>query len=128
MCTRIIRVQLLVTVGVSVAALALGASSAGSALLGGLISLVPTAYFIYRVFRRDQAGSPEQELGNMYRAEVGKLAMAALMLVAVFAVAENLDVVALLLAFIVVQVSGSAASLTLGSTGPSRGNASRGSC
>jgi ATP synthase protein I len=96
---------------VAVASLGHGVEAAYSALLGGMISLVPDYYFARRVFRRYTDRSPEEAATLMLRAEIVKLTLAVLMFAAVFAFIMALNVVALIMGFVLVKVTGVVASV-----------------
>lgn len=93
------------------AALGLGVEAAYSALLGGMISLVPDYYFARRVFRRYPDRSPQEAAALMLRAEIVKLVLAVLMFAAVFAFIMAVNVVALILGFVLVKATGVVASV-----------------
>jgi len=85
---------------------ALGAGSmdrvAGkSLLLGGLVYLVPQAWFAWRVFRFRGAVASRRVVNGFYRAEAGKFLLACAGFAAVFASARPLHAVAFFGAYIV---------------------------
>ncbi len=92
-------------------ALGHGAEAAYSALLGGMIALVPDYYFARRVFRRYTDRSPEETAALMLRAEVVKLTLTVLMFVAIFAFIMALNVLALILGYVLVKATGVVASV-----------------
>ena len=96
----------LVMFAVTGVALGHGVEAAYSALLGGMISLVPDYYFVRRVFRRYPDRSPEEAAAIMLRAEVVKLTLAVLMFIAVFAFITALNVLALMLGYVLVKATG----------------------
>ncbi len=66
--------QCLVLLALAIAVLvALGAVGAYSVLLGGLISIIPGAYFAFRFFLHSGARSMEKVVRNAYFAELIKL-------------------------------------------------------
>ena len=66
--------QSLILLGLAIAALITsGAVGAYSVLLGGLISIIPGAYFAFRVFLYTGARSMEKMVRNAYFAELIKL-------------------------------------------------------
>lgn len=66
--------QCLVLAGLTAAAaIALGAVGAYSVLLGGLISIIPGAYFAFRFFLHSGARSMDKVVRNAYFAELIKL-------------------------------------------------------
>ena len=96
---------------VAVASLGLGIEAAYSALLGGMIALVPDVYFARRVFRRYPDRSPEEAAALMLRAEIVKLVLAVLMFAAVFAFIMAVNVLALITGFVLVKATGVVASV-----------------
>ncbi|MFZ2289069.1 MAG: F0F1 ATP synthase subunit I [Halopseudomonas yangmingensis] len=52
-----------------------------SGLLGGLIAIVPNAYFIYRAFRYSGARSARAVVSEIFAGEAGKLVMTAVLFV-----------------------------------------------
>ena len=88
-----------------------GVEAAYSALLGGMISVVPDCYFARRVFRRYRNRSPAEAAALMLRAEIVKLILAVLMFAAVFAFIMALNVVALIAGFVLVKATGLVASV-----------------
>ena len=100
-----------VTLVVAGVALGHGVEAAWSALLGGMISLVPDYYFARRVFRRYADRSPVETAGIMLRAEVAKLVLAVLMFGAVFAFIMGVNVLALLAGYVLVRTTGIVVSM-----------------
>ena len=70
-----------------------------SALAGGLIYVIPNAYFAHRMFRYEGARQASLVVGNMFRAESIKLALTAVFFAAVFILIEPVHVPALLFTF-----------------------------
>jgi ATP synthase protein I len=106
--------ETLVMLAVAGVALGHGVEAAYSALLGGMISLVPDFYFARRVFRRYPGRSPVETAGIWLRAEIVKMALAVLMFGAVFAFIVAVNVLALIAGYewekaagVVVSVRGS---------------------
>lgn len=56
-----------------------GRPQAVAALFGGLTAVVPTLYFAFRVFVRRADATPEQMVGALFRGEIGKLALTAVL-------------------------------------------------
>lgn len=67
-----------------VSALMGGESAALSALLGGLVCLLPNAYFAWRVFRFQGARFARDIVKSFYRAEAGKFGLTAALFTLVF--------------------------------------------
>ena len=113
MISRVFWVQCLLTATAAAASLPFGRAAVLSALVGGLNSLVPTAYFAHKVLRRSRGEAGGGALGTWLRAEVAKLAIICGMFAAAFALLRGLDMVALFAGFIVVHIGGVLASMTL---------------
>lgn len=92
-------------------ALGYGVEAAYSALLGGMISLLPDYYFMRRVFRRYPDRSPVEVAATMLRAEIVKITLAVLMFVAVFAFIMAVNVLALIAGYLLVKAAGVAMSV-----------------
>lgn len=75
-----------------------------SAFIGGLIFVIPNAYFAHRMYRYQGARHAQLMVGNMFRAEGIKLALTAVGFAAVFILMEPVHVPALLFTFAVMVV------------------------
>ena len=75
-----------------------------SALLGGLIYVIPNAYFAHRMFRFQGARNARLMVGDLFRAESIKLALTAVFFAAVFILIEPVHAPALLFTFAVMVV------------------------
>ena len=98
-----------------------GRAAALSALVGGVNSLVPTAYFAHKVLRASSGEADGRALGVWMRAEVAKIAIVCGMFVAAFVLLKGLDMVALFAGFVVVHIGGVIASMTLDPRNGARG-------
>ena len=79
-----------------------------SAFVGGLIFVIPNAYFAHRMYRYQGARNARLMVGNMFRAESIKIALTAVFFAAVFILMEPVHVPALLFTFAVMVVLGTA--------------------
>lgn len=79
-----------------------------SALVGGLIFLVPNTWFAYQVYKVEGARNMSRMVGNLFRAESIKIALTAVFFAAVFNLMEPIHVPALLFTFAVMVVMGAA--------------------
>jgi len=84
----------------------LGAVGAWSAALGGLISILPNAYFAHCVFRHAGARSMEKVVRSAYQGELVKLLMMGAGFALVFALVESARVSAVFGGFLVVHIGG----------------------
>lgn len=75
-----------------------------SAFLGGLIYVIPNAYFAHRMFRFQGARNVRLMVGDLFRAESVKLALTAVFFAAVFILIEPVHAPALLFTFAVMVV------------------------
>lgn len=66
-----------------------------SALLGGMIGLLPNLYFTYKAFRYFGARSAKAIVQSLWSGEMGKLILTAALFALVFAGVERLNVAAL---------------------------------
>ncbi|WP_150305601.1 F0F1 ATP synthase subunit I [Pseudomonas saliphila] len=88
-----------------------GQVSACSALLGGMIALVPNAYFAYRVYRYSGARSARAIVSELYSGEAGKLILTAALFVLVLLAVKPLEVPALFAGYLAVLAVGASAML-----------------
>lgn len=85
-------------------------ASFGAALFGGALATGVSCWFYWRT-RRASADQPAGDLlADMYRAEIGKFLLAAVMLGLAFRFGTGLDDAALLLGFCVTWIAGTAAT------------------
>ncbi len=104
---RIYLIQFLLLLLVSAGALVLGTVTAYSALLGGLLYLLPNLYFTWRVlYSKRPADTAQQVVISLYASEIGKMLVAALLFSAVFLLVQPLSPFSLFLTFILLQLSG----------------------
>ncbi len=88
-----------------------GGTAGSSALLGGLIATVPSAWFAWRAFRYTGTREAERILGSFYIAEVGKFTLLAILFALVFKLVEPLHVGALFGVFIATLLVGIGSSI-----------------
>jgi len=84
----------------------LGGVVAWSAALGGVISILPNAYFAHCVFRHTGARSIEKAVRSAYQGEVVKLLMMGAGFALVFTLVEPLEASAVFGGFLVVHAGG----------------------
>jgi len=82
-----------------------------SALLGGLIAFLPALYFSLKTLRFTPKADARQIVRSFYRAEAGKLMMAAALFALVFYKVKPVDAAALFAVFLCTQLSGGFAPL-----------------
>lgn len=81
-------------------------TSAYSAFIGGLLYIIPAAWFSLRVLAKGQLRSPKQILANVYTSEVGKVLLAIALFSLTFAWVSPLNGFALFTTYILLQLSG----------------------
>lgn len=113
--TRLVIVwQSVLAILVTAAAFVLGdAAWAKSVFLGSLVAVIPNGYFAWRAFRYNQTRSAEKVLGSFFLAEMGKVALTALLFAATFKWGQPLHAVSVFVGFIVVMMTGLAGSALL---------------
>ncbi|HUP91381.1 MAG TPA: ATP synthase subunit I [Solimonas sp.] len=60
-------------------ALLRGRAEASAALFGALVAVAPNAWFALRLFARRTGAEPREIVGQMFRAEIGKFALTAVL-------------------------------------------------
>lgn len=71
-----------------------------SGLLGGLIALIPNAYFAFRVFRYFGARSARAIVSEIFSGEAGKLILTAVLFITVWVGVEPLEAVAVFIGYL----------------------------
>ena len=100
---RVIVTQLIVTVCIASVLLLHSVVTAYSALLGGLICLLPNTYLAKKAFQYSGARAARQIAQSFYKGEAVKFILTALLFALVFGFIEPLNVFALFGTFILVQ-------------------------
>jgi ATP synthase protein I len=109
-------IESVVLVFVSLAFLLRGQVAGYSALLGGLIFLIPHGYFALKAFRYAGARSAKKIMSSFYQGEAGKLILCAILFTMVFKWIQPLDVAALFLTFAIMLVTNWLTPFLVGST------------
>jgi ATP synthase protein I len=102
----LLKIQLLITVLYPVLTGFLGWGDIISALVGCLISLLPSAYFGQRLLRQANNYDPMLWLRSAYRFEIGKWVLAALLFALAFSSAYAWDPIVLFVGYLFTQMSG----------------------
>jgi ATP synthase protein I len=111
---RIMLVQTIALMVVTGSALIiLGTVSAYSVLLGGLISIVPNAYFASKVFRHTGARAMEQIVRSAYLGEIIKLALTGAGFALAWSFVRPLQITGLMGGFLLSHVIGMVALVKL---------------
>ena len=102
--STILIAQFLVTLTLAVGLLPQGQQIAGSALVGGLICVIPNLYLARRITAKRTA-DPNELTRIIYTAEFGKLFITAALFAGVFATQEWIQPIALLAGFGLAQLT-----------------------
>ena len=101
---RLLMCQLIITMLLATIAIIFsGTLAAKSALLGGLVSLVPNAYFARKLFRYRGAHAARQIVSSFYKGEASKMVLSILMFALVFKFFQIIPLV-FFVVYIVVQM------------------------
>ncbi|GAA0795685.1 ATP synthase subunit I [Marinobacterium sediminicola] len=103
---RILLVQAVLILLVSTACLLKGTVEAYSALIGGMLYLLPNLYFTWRALGNRHANSARTVLVSMYASEIGKMMLAVALFSAAFLMVRPLSPFSLFGTFILLQLSG----------------------
>ena len=104
--TRILVTQSIVVAACTVVASVFGLVHMFSAILGGVVCIVPNAYAIWRAFESGRSKADSGVVGLMLRAEVAKFVLTGLLFALIFAVIPDVEPVTLLLVFAVAMFAG----------------------
>lgn len=85
-----------------------------SALLGGLIYILPNAWFVRYAFRDSTQAPPQLVLSRFYVGEAGKLALTGVLFALCFALVREIHAGALFMTFIVMIIVNLAGLAQLG--------------
>lgn len=102
---RVLSAQLVLTVAASALAFPWSEGAAPAVLLGGATCVGATAYCGFRLFAVS-GDSPRETLTSLHRAALGKMVVAGALLLAVMALLEEINFIALCLGYVVVQIGG----------------------
>jgi ATP synthase protein I len=112
---KITIVQLLILLAASLLLSALDLVVAYSLVLGGLVAVMPQAYFAVRVFRHRGAKSANAIAKSSYRGEIGKYVLSTAGFALIFALIEPVNALAVFVGFfamLVIQIIGAWLLLT----------------
>jgi len=93
---RILLIQLMATIAISVSLLVFDQVYFWSALVGGLIANLTNAYFAWRVFAKSQESKPEKILATYYGAEVSKIILTVMLFTAAIVMIKPLSMITLI--------------------------------
>ncbi|PID43751.1 MAG: F0F1 ATP synthase subunit I [Gammaproteobacteria bacterium] len=82
-----------------------GVTAFYSALVGGVVFIIPNSYFAYKAFAYGGAQAARRIVQSFYKGEAVKLLLTAVLFAVVFIYVKPLDVLAMFLAYFVLLVS-----------------------
>jgi ATP synthase protein I len=101
---RGIYIQFMVSVVLALVLLAVAKNYALSALAGGLTASLAQVWFAWRVFSLQQETEPNQILGTVYRAEIGKISLTITLFIVAIVLIRPLNMVALMGSYLLVTL------------------------
>ncbi|MCL6414229.1 ATP synthase subunit I [Aestuariirhabdus sp. Z084] len=111
---RLIALQAIATLSIGLVCSLISFEAAYSALLGGLVFMLPNALLIYKAFFAIKVGSARKIANSMYVGEAIKFGLTALLFAAVFVFVSPLNAPALFVTFFVVLMINSLSPLLNG--------------
>ena len=97
---RVFALQFLILLMLSASLLVVDETTAMSAMIGGVISLAPNAYFACWAFRFSGARAASEVARSFYRGEAGKFFFTTVLFAGTFALIKPINVVVIFLAYI----------------------------
>lgn len=101
---KIFASQCVVLAALSLGFLFVDVTTAYSVLLGGMVCIFPNAYFAFLAFRHSGARAARDVAKSLYRGEVGKFILTAVLFACVFVLIKPLSVGALFAMFIAMMI------------------------
>jgi ATP synthase protein I len=103
---RLVFVQFLVTLGIAgLLFLLMDSVTAYSALAGGMISTLSSAWFAARLFSDQTSWQPKQLASNVFKGEYGKLILTGALFVLAMVLIRPLNAVSFFITYLLVQFS-----------------------
>ena len=114
---RLLKLQLVLTLGVTLAGMLAGLWAGFSAGMGGVIALAGSGYFALQAFRHAGATSASHIVRSFFKGEAGRFVLTAALFAVVFAAVKSVQAVWLLTGFILVHLVGAWGILLAGTPG-----------
>ncbi|RAU18051.1 hypothetical protein DN062_09690 [Nitrincola tibetensis] len=103
---KVLLIQVFITSALSLALIFKDFVAAYSAFIGGMLYLIPTAYFTLKVQFKNNAHTAKEILANVYMSQFGKMVLAIALFSLTFMMVEPLNPLSLFVTFILMQISG----------------------
>ncbi|MCW8852449.1 MAG: ATP synthase subunit I [Gammaproteobacteria bacterium] len=112
-----IRSQLILTIAISTILLFLDVVMAYSALTGGLIATIASAWFAYKVFRVSPDSAAQAMLASAYVGEIYKIILTGALFICAFVLIKPVSAAALLITYFVIHMTPAMVSALANSAG-----------
>ena len=112
-----IKSQLILTITISLVLLFLDVVLAYSALTGGLIATIASAWFAYKVFRVSPDSAAQTMLASAYMGEIYKIILTGALFICAFVLIKPVSAAALLITYFVIHMTPAMVSALANSAG-----------
>jgi ATP synthase protein I len=112
-----IKSQLVLTLAISIALLFLDVVKAYSALTGGLIATIASAWFAYKVFRVSPESAAQTMLASAYMGEIYKIILTGALFICAFVLIKPISAAVLLITYFVIHMTPAMVSALSSSAG-----------
>ena len=112
-----IKSQLILTIAISTILLFLDVVMAYSALTGGLIATIASAWFAYKVFRVSPDSAAQNMLASAYMGEIYKIILTGALFICAFVLIKPVSAAALLITYFVIHMTPAMVSALANSAG-----------
>ena len=102
---KYIKSQLVLTLAISIALFFFDVVKAYSALTGGLIATIASAWFAYKVFRVSPESAAHTMLASAYMGEVYKIILTGALFICVFVLIKPISAAVLLVTYFVIHMT-----------------------
>ena len=119
---RYIQSQLALTIAISIMLLFIDLVMAYSALTGGMIATIASAWFAYKVFRVTPDSAAETMLVSAYMGEIYKIILTGALFLCAFVLIKPVSAVALLITYFVIHMTPAMVSVLTTGAGDSAGD------
>ena len=109
--------QLVLTIAISAVLLFLDVVMAYSALTGGLIATIASAWFAYKVFRVSPDSAAQTMLASAYMGEIYKIILTGALFICAFVLIKPVSAAALLITYFVIHMTPAMVSALANSAG-----------
>lgn len=112
-----IKSQLILTMAISISLLFIDVVMAYSALTGGMIATIASAWFAYKVFRVSPDSAAQTMLASAYTGEIYKIILTGALFICAFVLIKPVSALALLITYFIIHMTPAMVSVLGKSTG-----------